>query len=460
MYNSPLVPIAICLILGIVAGRWLMPAVPMVYVLVGMTGVAMACGRWAYVQSVAIGACVVALGMTLAQMEWAGDQTLHAQRIEGVVMGEPSEKPHTIGIELLVPDRGTTLRCYLWKDERSRRVLLGDALTMQTEEDLPPETSLLVRSWQWDFGGGALSEMSRWQVTRLRFLLWRHRLLEHLRSSDADESLYAVLAAMTLGDKSALTKDLRDTYAVSGASHILALSGLHLGIVYVLLTWLTMRRRRFWLAQLVIVASIWAFALLTGLSASITRAAIMFSLYAVFSLRTGRMPTLNVLAFAAIVILVFDVGTLFDLGFQMSFLAVTAILVGMPLAERLWRPAHPVVRWAWALVGMSVCAQVGVAPLVAYHFGRLPVYFLLTNFIVVPAATVILYGALLTLIIPMAATPLLWVVGWLNAALGTIASLPYASIDGLHPSVVQTVAWYVLIALIVRAMYILFPLRR
>lgn len=466
MNNSPLLPIAVCLIAGVIAGWWLIPNIPLPVVLAAMVVATFFCNRWPHVQSIAIGCCFMVLGMTLAQQEWSADTKPHTRQLEGVVMGEPSEKPQTIGIDLLVPDLDTTMRCYLWKDENSRRVRLGDVLTVRLKADQPAASPLFVRSWQWEFGGGALKAMSRWQAIRLRFLFIRHRLLERLKVGYAspnpsweDSDLTAVLAAMALGDKSALTSELRDTYSVSGASHILALSGLHLGIVYVLLTWLTLRRRRFWLSQLFIVGGIWGFALLTGLSSSITRAAVMFSLYAVFAIRSRRLPPLNVLAFAAIIIILFDVTALFDLGFQLSFAAVTAILVGMPLFERLWRPTHPVVRWGWALVGMSVCAQLGVAPLVAFHFGRLPTYFLLTNFIAIPAATVILYGVLLVLVVPSATPLLLWVVGWLNASLGAISALPYASIDGLHPSVVQTVAWYVLIALTVRAMYILLPRR-
>ncbi|MBP5340706.1 MAG: ComEC/Rec2 family competence protein [Prevotella sp.] len=461
--TAPLLPIAASLILGIVAGHWLMPTFPLVTILASMVMLAIACYKWAVVQSVAVCGCFVVLGMTLAQLRWAdrGVTADNGQTVEGVVMSEPAEKPRTIGIDLFLPTEGNTIRCYLLKDGHSRNVRLGDVLTVTLDHQLEGRASnmFFVRSSSWNYGGDALQKLSRWERTRLWFLHQRHRLLATYRDTNADEPLYAVLAAMTLGDKSALSSELRDTYAVSGASHILALSGLHLSIVYALLTWLTLRRRRFWLSQLVLVSNIWAFAFLTGLSPSVTRAATMFSLNAIFAVRSHRLPTLNVLAFAAIAMLVADAGTLFDIGFQMSFTAVASILVGIPLVERLWCPRHRLIRWAWALVGVSVCAQLGVAPLVAYHFGRLPTYFLLTNFIVVPAATIILYGALVAFVFPPAFTPLLWLVGRLNDALQFIASLPYSSINGLHPSVVQTVACYVLLALVCRALYILLPKR-
>ena len=114
-----------------------------------------------------------------------------------------------------------------------------------------------------------------------------------------DGCVYAVVAAMTLGDKSQLTKELRDTYAISGASHILALSGLHLGIIYTLLSLLLSRRRWQVLSQVVIIVCIWLFVFLVGLSASVVRSAVMVSIYALLSLGHRDKLSVNTLAFAA-----------------------------------------------------------------------------------------------------------------------------------------------------------------
>ena len=258
----------------------------------------------------------------------------------------------------------------------------------------------------------------------------RHqRKVPSLTAQRDDE--YAVLAAMTLGDKSALTKELRETYSVTGASHILALSGLHLGIIYLLLFRLTLGRKRFWLSQVAIILSIWAFAFLTGLSTSVVRSATMISIYALFSVGGRHRSPVNILCFTAIV----------------SFSAVLAILLLMPLFESFF-PEHyfegrPLQHYIYNMVGLSVAAQVGVAPLIAFYFGRFSTYFLLTNFIVIPAATMILYGALLVVMIPSLAPVLLGFVGILNKALGWVSQMPCASIDGLHPSVLQICLLYV-----------------
>ena len=176
----------------------------------------------------------------------------------------------------------------------------------------------------------------------------------------------------------------------------------------------------------------------------------MISTYALLSAVGRRRMSLNALALAALIILVLSPDSLFDVGFQLSFLAMLAILTLQPLANRLvsreWLLDRPVVRWLWGLLTVSVAAQIGVAPLVAYYFGRFPTYFLLTNLIVIPATTAILYLTPVALLLPVAGALLLRAVGWLNAALTFIAtSLPRASIESLRPSVLQTALVYVVI---------------
>lgn len=382
--HAPLLWPAVCLMAGLTMQHVYGWTCPWALVLVGVVAVTLLVGRWAVVQSIAIGLCFVALGLWLMQRTGQSSQF----RVHGADM-----QPDVNG-------------------------------------ELKTETSL--------------------DRLRQHALEWREGLLERYKEVAANDEQYAVLAAMTLGDKSALTKELRETYSVAGASHILALSGLHIGIVYMLLSMLTMGRRRHWLAQIVIVLGIWAFALLTGLSVSVVRSASMVSLYALFSLGGRGRSSLNLLCFTAIVMLLTDPLTLFDVGFQLSFLAVLAILLFMPLFDS-FRPRvvghHRLLRWLWGLMAVSVAAQLGVAPLIAYYFGRFSTYFLLTNLIVVPMATLILYGALIVMVFPVAGTVLALLVQELNNALSWLSQLPGASIEGLHPSVLQIVLIYVLVLL-------------
>ena len=287
--------------------------------------------------------------------------------------------------------------------------------------------------------------VSRLDNTKAYFLTQRGILLDRMYDSGVDGDAYAVVAAMALGDKSALTHELRDTYSVSGASHVLALSGLHLGIIYCML-WLLLPHRR-WpaVSQTIILIVMWLYVLLVGMPVSVVRSAVMLTVYGLLSISHRNKMSVNALAFTAIVMLMWNPEWLFDIGFQLSFMAVLAILLFVPVFEDVFSAKylqeHRLVRYVWGLVAVSVSAQIGVAPLLAYYFGRLSTYFLLTNFIVLPAAYIILGFSLIVLLFPSLAYILLYIVDTLNAVLFRITAIPGSSIDGFHPNVLQVVLW-------------------
>lgn len=293
------------------------------------------------------------------------------------------------------------------------------------------------------------SSISRLDRSKTYFLEKRNELLERLSDHGVDGSVYAVVAAMTLGDKSQLTNELRKTYAITGASHILALSGLHLGIIYTLLSLLLSRRRWWIVSQVVIIVCIWLYVFLVGMTVSVVRSAVMITVYALLSLGHRDKMSVNTLAFAAIVMLLFNPLSLFDVGFQLSFLAVLAILLFYPLFEGVWPQPflmdHRVFKWLWTMLSVSCAAQIGVAPLIVYYFGRFSCFFLLTNLLVVPAATLILYLSLVVLLIPSLAYLLIYMVDTLNHLLTWVATLPGVSIEGLHPTLLQVSMVYVII---------------
>lgn len=468
--EAPLLRLAVCLMAGIVignnveAGHWLLP------VLAGAVVLALLLWKKALLQSVAIAVCFVLLGWLLTarqkeslRVQWPEEEV----KYEAVVLSEPQEKPKTMAVDIMLVKSGQKLKGYFYKDERSRGLRIGDGLSIQSQirensnwhrgafdyrrylEIHGFTGSTFVSSWKWQKVRVSLEGLSRLERTKLYFLRLRSRLLKRLAVDDSSEDQYAVVAAMALGDKSALTKDLREVYAVTGASHVLALSGLHLGIIYTLLSLLIVGRRWQMVSQMLIVLCIWAFVFLVGMSTSVVRSATMLTVYALLSLGYRDKMTVNTLAFTAIVMLMVHPLSLYDVGFQMSFMAVLAILVFMPLLEGLFPTeyllTHQSVRWLWSMVAVSVSAQIGVAPLIAYYFGRFSTFFLLTNFIVIPAATLILWLSPVVLLFPSLAYLLLYIVKCLNTVLGQMAAWPGASIEALHPTVLQTVMIYVVI---------------
>ena len=468
--EAPLLRLAVCLMAGIVignnveAGHWLLP------VLAGAVVLALLLWKKALLQSVAIAVCFVLLGWLLTarqkeslRVQWPEEEV----KYEAVVLSEPQEKPKTMAVDIMLVKSGQKLKGYFYKDERSRGIRIGDGLSIQSRirensnwhrgafdyrrylEIHGFTGSTFVSSWKWQKVRVSLEGLSRLERTKLYFLRLRTRLLKRLAVDESSGDQYAVVAAMALGDKSALTKELKEVYAVTGASHVLALSGLHLGIIYTLLSLLIIGRRWQMVSQMLIVLCIWAFVFLVGMSTSVVRSATMLTVYALLSLGYRDKMTVNTLAFTAIVMLMVHPLSLYDVGFQMSFMAVLAILVFMPLLEGLFPTeyllTHQSVRWLWSMVAVSVSAQIGVAPLIAYYFGRFSTFFLLTNFIVIPAATLILWLSPVVLLFPSLAYLLLYIVKCLNTVLGQMAAWPGASIEALHPTVLQTVMIYVVI---------------
>lgn len=205
----------------------------------------------------------------------------------------------------------------------------------------------------------------------------------------------------------------------------------------------------------------WAFALLTGLSPSVVRAALLLSLYSVFFLALRRPQPLNVLLATVLLMVIVRPLLVYDLGFQLSVLSVLSIHLFLPIlvppflvAPKTSRRAvwwRRLARGLWTFASLSIAAQIGTSPLVAYAFGSLPTYFLISNLVAVPCATLLLYlvvALFLTTPLPVVQTlvaqMVVSVAKVMNEALRWVSSLPCATIE-LHPTVLQTVLCYALL---------------
>ena len=213
---------------------------------------------------------------------------------------------------------------------------------------------------------------------------------------------------------------------------------------------------RYHISDLLVLLLIWLYALLVDFSPSVLRSATMITVYSVVRLLNRDRSSLNTLALTAIILLVLHPQNLWDVGFQLSFMAVLSIILFAPTLYGLFSyeqlQHHWLLRWIWTLITVSVAAQLGTAPLVAYYFGRFSCYFLLSNFIVIPCATIILYTTVLLFacfFMPVAqlfiGKALQTIVGAMNTALHSIAHLPGASIEELHPSILQLFFCYILL---------------
>lgn len=233
----------------------------------------------------------------------------------------------------------------------------------------------------------------------LVFRRCRNQLLATFHRDNKDKETIAALSALTLGDVSGLSKQLKDDYSVAGASHILALSGSHLAVIYAVFDMLFSLFLYRWkvgriLGKLFIIVLIWGFAFLAGSQPSIIRAAITYTLLVSASFVSRRTLSLNSLAVAAFFMLLIDPASLYDVGFQLSFLAVLGIILFHDKLYKRVRTSYKVINYVLSILTVSVSVQLIAFPLILFYFSSFPLYFLLTNLLVVPVSSIVLLIAL------------------------------------------------------------------
>lgn len=287
----------------------------------------------------------------------------------------------------------------------------------------------------------------------------RKQLLGVLKKHGLQGDELAVASALMLGYKAELDKDLVRAYSSAGATHVLAVSGLHVGIVFLLLnSFLGFFDRltygRFFKAVLLIVA-IWCYAFLTGLSPSVMRAATMFSFIIVAGATGRRSNIYNTLAASAIFLLCINPYLVMEVGFQLSYLAVIGIVLLQPPIYQLWEPRWGWVDKIWAISAVSIAAQIATSPLGLLYFHQFPNYFLVSNLLVIPLASVIIYtGAAIFLLSPFDAvagflTDVLHYCVWgLNYSVRIIENLPFAILEGISINILETWMLYAFVALL------------
>lgn len=293
-----------------------------------------------------------------------------------------------------------------------------------------------------------------------RALRFRSSLTERYAAHLSGREL-AVISALTLGDKSKVDAATRGIYANSGTSHVLALSGLHLGILFSIYNFFILglcrkRRALFVAMSLVGLVMVWAFALLAGFPYSLLRAASMFTLAQLSALLRRESLSIDNLALAATLILLFSPQALFDVGLQLSCLSVFAIILfhdRFPVPKVVGR--FRAVRYVYDIFKISLIAQLATAPVVAYYFHILPTYGLLANFVAVPLAYVLLAVAIVFFLLPFLQQWLAVVLDVLlkvmNGALDALSSLP-GSVVTLYPSKVGVALCYFFMGLCVASL--------
>ena len=325
------------------------------------------------------------------------------------LISEGQERTKTIRYTAEAVD-GSRLLLYLQRDSLATPQM-GDMLLVATRVERGDTLG------DFDYGkylrmqgivGSCWSARRNWQVignkpiTTLRAKAeqcqkWLHR--QYIKMGIHEPEL-GILSALSLGYREELNKDVQESFSAAGAMHILAVSGLHTGIVWGIIVWILtlgglvkpLYDQRVWQSTLAIVTlvALWGYAFITGLSPSVMRSALMVTIVEAGWLFRRNSNSINSLAAAAVVILLINPLALWSVSFQLSFAAVTAIIL---VAKRMQQRViihGKVWQYIGGLLIVSVAAQIGTLPLTMYYFGQTSNYFALTNLVVIPAAFVLL----------------------------------------------------------------------
>lgn len=227
----------------------------------------------------------------------------------------------------------------------------------------------------------------------------RSEIVKKLEAAKLKRDERAIIQALILGEKKDIDKTLYSEYAAAGAVHILAVSGLHVAILYTILFFLfkPLARLKFgiYLQVVLVVGLLWGFAVLSGLSPSVTRAVTMFTFFAFAKVINRRTNSINTLFLSLLTLLIINPMWLFQVSFQLSYLAVFFIVWLQPIVYGIGYSKYWIVRKIWGIASVTICAQIGVLPLSLYYFHQFPGLFLLTNIVILPFLTILMCGGLL-----------------------------------------------------------------
>ncbi len=265
-----------------------------------------------------------------------------------------------------------------------------------------------------------------------------------------------VAEALLIGYRDDLDKDLVQAYSNTGVVHIIAISGLHLGMIYAVLVlfFRPFKKRQWarWLKPVVVLTVLWVFTFLAGAVPSILRSAVMFSFIVLGETIDRKSSVYNTLASSAFVMLCFNPYFLWDIGFQLSYIAVVSIVAFSKPVYNWFYVENKLIDFVWKLTSVTIAAQILTVPIIFYSFHQFPNFFLLTNCIVVPLSTIVLFAELVVLIVsPWALVAKFcgmitgFLLHFMNSFIELMSSFRFAVTDEIQVSLVETILLYIVI---------------
>ena len=282
-----------------------------------------------------------------------------------------------------------------------------------------------------------------------------------LKQHDFKPDELAIINALLLGQRQDISEEIYNSYTRAGAIHILAVSGLHVGIVLLLLSFLLkpfeyLRNGKV-IKVIILLIFLWGFAIVAGLSASVTRAVTMFSIVAIAMHWKRPTNIYNTLAISMFFLLLFKPMFLFDVGFQLSYLAVLSIVTFQPLIYKLWKPKLKVVDFFWKILTVTIAAQFGIVPISLYYFHQFPSLFFISNLAIIPFLGIILalgiiviFLALLNILPDFLASIYGQIIDGMNTIVNWVSSQEQFLFRNISITILQVIVSYLLIITIFR----------
>jgi competence protein ComEC len=410
----------------------------------------------------------------LAKQSNAGDHLLklnsEVQAYEAIVRSVPEEKIKSWKVELELtavktmswqPITGRVL-LYIAKDGIAPAWHYGDLLLVQGS---PVEIKPPANPGEFDFkrflGFKNIYHQQFARSAQLKsigraeskgFIYYSHQArawsMQKLNQFIHGEQQQVIAAALVVGVTDGIDNDLQNAYAASGAMHVLAVSGLHVGIIYAIILFLLKPLHRYswsrWFIAGISLLFLWSFAFVTGLSPSVLRAVTMFSFIAIARPLGWRTNIYNTLAGSAFVLLLYNPFLVMSVGFQLSYLAVLGIVYLQRPLYNLWEIDNRAGDWIWQITCVSIAAQVATFSLGLLYFHQFPVYFLVSNLFVIPLSTLVLVAGIFLLVIsfisPVAQLTgflLEWTIKALNWIVFQTEDLPFSLINNIYLNTFQ-----------------------
>lgn len=435
--------------------------------------------RWLFgagVFSAVIGIGVVSTSFCQMQSEFTFPD--EAKSYRAVVTNTPQEKPRTTAYKAYLPQEDKQIVCYFQKDSLLVSSLQpGDEFIfygkVQPFRNLGNSDDFDYVRYMYNqgFAGSSYIESQKWKKTgevslslKYQALNVRQKLLDFYKSLGFTETEYSILSALTLGYQDTLTDDLKQSFRTTGTVHVLSVSGLHVGIIYLmigfLLGFIRKGKKYYFLKPLLIIVLLWAYAFVTGLPVSVVRASTMLTVFCIGEIFGRKSFSMHALFIAAFFILLYNPFSLFDVGFQLSFMSVLAILYLQPKASGLLTIENKYLKTIWQMFTLSLVAQLATFPICLYYFGTFPTYFFVANLLIVPLVSLIIYAVfgivlakLFSLILPdltlyfyyLPVKILQFLVYLMTSIIRFFESLPYALIDNVKISFVDLILIFTII---------------